>query len=154
MSMATREYREKKNMNKTKYVWLAGLVMCLMVGASLYGQDRDRDDRDYRGRWAHLGNAHVDGQQDHDNIRVGIQDGRFRAIQLRVSGGAINFERVIVHFGNGSQEELVVRQRIPAGGRTRPIDLPGERRVIQSVELWYSKDSWHRRPRVDLYGIR
>jgi hypothetical protein len=71
-----------------------------------------------------------------------------------VSGGAINFERVIVHFGNGSQEELVVRQRIPAGGRTRPIDLPGERRVIQSVELWYSKDSWHRRPRVDLYGIR
>jgi hypothetical protein len=150
---------EKETMNKSKYAWLAGLLMCLALGVSLSAQgygdrDRDRDDRGYRGRWAHLGNAHVDGGQDHDNIRVGIQDGRFRAIQLRVSGGAINFERVIVHFGNGSQEELVVRQRIPAGGRTRPIDLPGERRVIQSVELWYSKDSWHRRPRVDLYGIR
>ena len=143
-------------MMKSKYAWLAGLVMCLAMGASLYAQDRDhdRDNRGYRGRWAHLGNAHVDGQQDHDNIQVGMRDGRFRAIQLRVSGGAINFERVVVHFGNGSQEELVIRQRIPAGGRTRPIDLPGERRVIQSVELWYSKDSWHRRPRVDLFGIR
>lgn len=145
---------EKEPMNKSKYAWIAGLVMCLTLSASLSAQDYDRDDRGYRGRWAHLGNAHVDGAQDHDNIRVGMRDGRFRAIQLRVSGGTINFERVIVHFGNGSQEDLVIRQRIRSGGRTRPIDLPGERRVIESVELWYGKDSWHRRPRVDLFGIR
>ena len=150
--------RREERMNKNKNVWLLGLVVALAFSASLYAQgygDRDRDrDREYRGRWTYLGNAHVDGSQDHDNIRVGRDDGRFRAIQLRVSGGAIDFERVIVHYGNGSQEELGIRERIPSGGRTRPIDLPGERRVIQSVELWYGKGNWRRRPKVDLYGLR
>lgn len=134
-----------------KNVWLLGLVVALAFGASLYAQDRDRNDG---GRWTYLGNAHVDGAQDHDNIRVGHQDGKFRAIQLRVRGGAINFERVVVHFGNGSQQELAIRSEIPSGGRTRPIDLPGDRRRIESVELWYAKASWHTRPKVDLYGLR
>jgi len=107
-----------------------------------------------RERWAYLGSAHVDGGVDHDVIRVGSSDGRFRAIQLRVSGGAIEFQRVIVHFGNGTDEELVIRDRIPSGGATRAIDLPGERRIIQSVELWYGKERWEHRPKVSLYGIR
>jgi hypothetical protein len=34
------------------------------------------------------------------------------------------------------------------------IDLPGDRRVIQSVDLWYSKDKWTRRPKVALYGLQ
>jgi hypothetical protein len=107
-----------------------------------------------RERWAYLGSAHVDGGIDHDSIHVGSSEGRFRAIQLRVSGGAIEFQRVVMHFGNGTQEELVIRERIPSGGVTRPIDLPGERRIIQSVELWYGKERWEHRPKVSLYGIR
>jgi hypothetical protein len=107
-----------------------------------------------RERWTYLGEAHVDGAVDHDNIHVGMEDGRFRAIQLRVSGGGVEFDRVIVHFGNGSEETLPIRHRIPSGGRTDAIDLPGERRVIQSVEMWYSKARWEHRPKVSLYGIR
>ena len=107
-----------------------------------------------RYRWAYLGSAHVDGSADHDVIRVGESDGRFRAIQLRVSGGAIEFGRVVVHFGNGTSEELAIRERIPDGGITRAIDLPGDRRIIESLELWYSKERWERRPKVSLYGIR
>jgi hypothetical protein len=107
-----------------------------------------------RERWDYLGNAHVDGRADHDLIRVGRSEGRFRAIQLRVTGGAIEFDRVIVHFRNGTSEQLVIRTRIPSGGVTRAIDLPGERRVIEGVELWYAKDNWRRRPEVRLYGIR
>jgi hypothetical protein len=122
-----------------------GFLLVLALSASLYAQE---------GRWDYLGDAHVDGAQDHDNIHVGKHDGRFRAIQLRVSGGAIYFERVIVHFGDGTQEELVIRDKIPSGGATRAIDLPGERRVIESVELWYGKDKWEHRPKVSLYGIR
>lgn len=122
-----------------------GILFVLTLSASLYAQE---------GRWDHLGDAHVDGAQDHDNIHVGKHDGRFRAIQLRVSGGAVYFERVVVHFGDGTQEELVIRDKIPSGGATRAIDLPGERRVIESVELWYGKDRWEHRPKVSLYGIR
>ena len=106
------------------------------------------------GRMIRLGDAHVDGSTDHDSIKVGRSDGGFRAIQLRISGGAVNFDRVIVRYGNGTQEEIPVRSRIPDGGRTRVIDLPGERRIIQSVDLWYSKDRWTRRPKVTLYGVR
>jgi hypothetical protein len=104
--------------------------------------------------WDYLGSAHVDGAIDHDNIHVSRADGRFRAIQLRVSDGAIDFLRVIAHFGNGTREELAFRDRIPSGGASRTIDLPGEPRVIESVELWYSKDRWERSPRVTLYGVR
>jgi hypothetical protein len=121
------------------------VVLILALSASVYAQSE---------RWEYLGNAHVDGQQDHDKIHVGRHDGRFRAIQLRVSGGAIYFEKVLVHYGNGSTEELVIRDRIPDGGVTRAIDLPGERRVVESVELWYSKDKWEHRPKVSLFGIR
>ena len=125
--------------------WLIGVLMVLAFSVSVRAQE---------GRWDYLGSAHVDGEQDHDNIHVGRHDGRFRAIQLRVSDGAIEFDRVVVHFGDGSHEELAIRDRIPSGGRTRAIDLPGERRIIESVELWYSKGRWEHRPKVSLYGIR
>ena len=107
-----------------------------------------------RGRMINLGAAHVDGATDHDSIKVGRSGGTFRAIQLRVSGGAVNFDRVIVRYGNGTFQEIQVRSRIPDGGQTRIIDLPGDRRILQSVDLWYSKDRWIRRPKVSLYGLR
>ena len=124
---------------------IIGILLVLAFSAALYAQE---------GRWDYLGNAHVDGTQDHDNIHVGHHDGKFHAIQLRVSGGGIYFERVVVHFGNGTQEELIIRDHIPSGEATRAIELPGERRVIESVELWYGKDKWEHRLKVSLYGIR
>jgi hypothetical protein len=134
-----------RNVSKKIYfVSAVALLFVLALGVS----------SDAREHWAYLGSAHVDGQVDHDSIHVGRSDGRFRAIQLRVSGGAIEFQRVVVHFGNGTQEELIIRDRIPAGGVTRAIDLPGERRIIERVELWYSKTSWEHRPKVSLFGIR
>jgi len=127
-----------------KIIWLLGVFLFASC-TSLFAQG---------GRMVHLGDAHVDGAVDHDTIRVGRSDGTFRAIQLRVSGGAIRFDRVIVRYGNGSQEELAIRDLIPAGGQTRIIDLPGDRRIIRSVDLWYGKATWRRRPKVSLYGVR
>ncbi len=102
--------------------------------------------------WQLLGEAHVDGRVDHDNISVGYR-GSFRSIQLRVENAPIEFDRVIVHYENGSNEVLQVRQVIPAGGHTRDIDLRGDRRNIRSVELWYGKAAPHSgRPRVTLFG--
>jgi hypothetical protein len=132
-------------MLRKRKLWLLGLCLIVASSTSLYAQ---------RAHMVHLGDASVDGARDRDTINVGRRAGAFRAIQLRVHGGAVNFDRVIVRYGNGAQEELQIRSTIPSGGQTRIIDLPGERRIIQSIDFWYGKANWLRRPRVSLYGVR
>lgn len=104
--------------------------------------------------WDFLGDAHIDGVRDHEKIHVGGHHGAFRAVQLRVSGEAIFFQRLIISYGNGTSEELTIGQRISPEGKTHIIDLPGTPRVLESVEFWYFSESWEHRPRVSLYGTR
>lgn len=102
-----------------------------------------------------LGTAHLDGRVDHDVIHVGIKDGRFHRVQLRVEKGPIEVIRLVVHYGDGEPEELFVRSRIAAGSKTRWIGLRGFERYINSVEIWYAKGAWlERRPEVLLFGER
>ncbi len=104
-------------------------------------------------RWVYLGQRFVDGRVDSDKLPVSVGGG-FRAIQLRVSGSPVEFRRVVVHFENGEDTQVDVRNDIPPGGMTRAIDLPGNRRRIRSVQMWYSKARWRHRPGVKVYGLR
>ena len=86
-------------------------------------------------------------------LRIQItRNGLFHTIQLRVSGEAIFFDRLVVHFNDGASQELIVSDRISPGGRNYVIDLLGER-SLQSVELWYYKEPWGHNPTVSVYGI-
>ncbi len=103
--------------------------------------------------WIHLGDKHVDGKSDHDKISIGRSEGSFRQLQIRVEKAPVNFQRVVVHFGNGADEELQFRELIATGEQTRAIDLRGRNRIIKSVEFWYEKVNWGKdRPTVRLYG--
>ena len=102
--------------------------------------------------WDFLGNAQVDGSQDHGRIQITRRDIHFRTIQLRVSGETIFFDRLVVHFNDGAAQELIVSDRISPGGRSYVIDLLGER-SLQSVELWYYKEPWGHNPTVSVYGV-
>jgi hypothetical protein len=105
------------------------------------------------GGWQHLGNAHVDGRADHDRIDVG--GGTFTALSMGVTNGAVEFERVVVHFRNGGDEVLPVATVVRSGGRTPPIPLRGGTREVKSVEIWYAKGKYAQgKPRVDLFGRR
>jgi len=105
--------------------------------------------------WIHLGDKHVDGHDDHDKISIGGSEGTFRQLQIRVREAAVTFNRVVVHFGKGADEEPQFRQTIRAGGQTGPLDFRGTDRVIKSVEFWYEKTRWREgRPTVELYGRR
>ncbi len=132
-------------MLKTKLAFLIGmLTLAAALAPAAHAQD-----------WVYLGSAHVDGAQDHDNIAVGKHRGTFRAIRLRITDNPIHFERVIVHYGNGEAEPIDIRSDIPRGGETRVIDLPGNRRYIERVELYYARDNFRgRRPEVKLWGLR
>lgn len=146
---------------KFSIVTLSLVLVAAASGAAQaqYGRDvqgdHGRDGRDaYSGRWTLLGERHIDGRVDNDKIDVGRDNGRFRAIQFRVEGGTVMFDHIQVRYLNGETDDISVRSEIPAGGKTRIIDLPGNRRVIESVSMWYGKRNWHTRPTVRVYGIR
>ncbi|HLJ49332.1 MAG TPA: hypothetical protein VKU01_25135 [Bryobacteraceae bacterium] len=135
-------------MHKTKRFSTIGLGFLLLVAtASAYAQPGKN--------WDYLGEANVDGQVDHDSIKVTGSQGTFRAIRLRVENAPIEFDHVVVHYGNGATVPIQIRSKIPAGGQTRVIDLPGDRRIIESVELWYARASGSpAKPKVRLWGLR
>lgn len=125
------------------------LFAVVLVAATVSGAQAQR-----RRAWVLLGERHIDGRVDSDKIDIGRDNGTFRGIQFRVSGGTVNFERISVKYLNGQHEDIDVRSEIRSGGKTRVIDLPGARRVIESVSMWYSKANWRTRPKVRVYGIR
>jgi hypothetical protein len=143
-------------MNYPKLVRFGSLLF-LLFSLNIITDAQGRRDynrrRGYESRWEQLGRSYVDGRRDHDRIFVNHR-GSFRQLQLGIKGGTIEFQRVVVHFDNGGDHELDVRDRIRQGEKTRVIDLPGDRRRIRSVEFWYSKDSWRSRPSVNLWGRR
>jgi hypothetical protein len=89
---------------------------------------------------------------DHDHVDLSGPR-PYRAIQLEVQNAPVEFRRVTVYFQNGGNQNIQLRNRIPAGGRTRSIDLPGNRRMVRSIEFWYGRGSWGLRPpTVVIYG--
>jgi hypothetical protein len=137
----------------TRRVLLVALAWLLLAGI-YQGANAQRYGRGGRpGPWIYLGESNVDGNSDHDRIKVGRSDGRFRALQLRVERAPIEFDRVVVHYANGADDVLPVKQRIRPGGSTPPIDLRGGDRAIDSVEIWYAKARYgSRKPKLRLFG--
>jgi hypothetical protein len=106
-----------------------------------------------RGRiWNFLGYTRFDGNRDHGAIEVKRSDRIFRTIELRFSGDAIFFDRFLIHFGNGTTQELVVGGRISTPGKEYVVEFPDDGRALESVEFWYFKEHWDHNPAVSLYG--
>jgi hypothetical protein len=104
-------------------------------------------------QWRKIGSKEVDYRVDHDTINVPVYKGDFRRIQLRVKRAPVRFQRVVVHFRNGGDQELEFRDLIRAGGQTRSIDLTGRERQISTVDLWYETASMNRRKaEVSVWG--
>src|ERR1700722_13367326 len=103
--------------------------------------------------WDFLGYTQVDGGQDHGRVQGTRRSGLFHTIQLRGSGDAIFFDCLILHFCDGTSKEVVVSGRISPEGKYYVMDLPGEDRLLESVELRYYKEAWGHIPRVSLYGV-
>jgi hypothetical protein len=125
--------------SSTPILLLAGLAA---FGGILYAQ-----------AWQYLGEANVDGTNDHD--RISVDQGAFRAIRLRVENGPIKFDHVVVHFNNGDSDPIAIPTVIQPGGQTRVINLPGAPRFVASVEFWYSRANPNSpKPKVRLYGVK
>jgi hypothetical protein len=106
-------------------------------------------------QWDLLATRAVNDRVDHDVIAVTSARGDFRRIKLTVQRAPVDFHRVVVHFGNGSDQRIELRNTIPAGGESRAIDLEGSERVIRSIEFWYDANTARgRRAQVRAFGMR
>ena len=93
------------------------------------------------GRWELLGSRTVTDRADHDTVKVGGAKGDFTAIKLEVQRRAVEFRRVVIHFRNGDDQKVELREKIGANGESRVIDIEGRDRVIRSIEFWYDAQS-------------
>ena len=105
--------------------------------------------------WVSLGQRHVTDKAERDSIEVTASEGTFEAIQLRVKRSAVRFVNVTVVYGTGTSDDLEVRDVIPAGGKSRVLDLRGANRVIKRINFTYEAKSLGRRGAlVEVFGRR
>ncbi len=97
----------------------------------VYGEQAAREN------WELLGKQSVGFGVDHDTIRVGRHEGRFEKIALEVTDNDVEILDLKVFFRPGRRRTCSVREFIRAGARTRPLDLIGDDRVIDRIELVY-----------------
>jgi hypothetical protein len=126
---------------------LAGIAV-MMTLAACASSHADNDG------WSLLGERTVNHRVDHDEIRITARDGDFRRIALRVEGAPVEFYSVVVHYRNGGEQRVEMRDEIRAGGQTRAIDLQGRERVIERVSFnYHTDDRGDGRAVVQLWGL-
>ena len=99
-----------------------------------------------RGGWTVIGAKRVGSDFDRDRITV-LDNARFRQIRL-CTDGAIRLMNFDVVFGNGTRQNINVRDRLRAGSCTRNVDLNGNRRHIDRIDLTYGRMQGGFRPEV------
>lgn len=115
-----------------------GLTAYLLLPTAAWADDDDGfriGGQPIRG-WRKLGEKQARKTLDRDEIRVRANRA-YSAIRLRVFHAPVEMLNVRVRFRNGESRDIEVRQFIERGGATRIIDLPGERRFIDSIVFWY-----------------
>jgi hypothetical protein len=90
------------------------------------------------GDWIELGCKQVSlFGTDRDSVRVGRQEGRFKAIRLHVRGADVEMRDLRVIYANGDPDEIQIRNFLRQGQRTRPLELRGWQRSIDRVDMVY-----------------
>ncbi len=122
---------------------LAGIV-CATIAVTAFATGASAEN---------LGCRSVGFINDRDVITVGRDAGKYKTIQLRVSGNDIEMRDLKVVYGNGQVDDVQVRSQIRAGGETRWIDLKGEKRFIKEIVMTYaSRPSFKGQAKVCVFG--
>ncbi|MCC6727560.1 MAG: DUF2541 family protein [Saprospiraceae bacterium] len=130
-------------------------ILCLLVAVNFATANQDLHTTGYPTppRWEKLGERKVNFAVDRDEILVTAAEGRFTALKILVKKGGINLRKMVVHFGDGTEQEVETRDEIRAGGESRVINLEGARRVIRKVVFVYdTKNFADQKAEVELWG--
>ena len=126
---------------------LTTIVAALLVIAAAHAVSAQ-----HRG-WELLGTKSIEGRVDYDEIKCHGKD-TYTALQFRVTGAAVQFDRVVVEYGNHNSRPYPFRRLVRPNGASPVLDLVGGERDIATVKFWYEKASWGTKPEVRLFGRR
>lgn len=102
--------------------------------------------------WDKLGEREVNRKVDRDRIDVGRYEGTYTKLTLNVEKSDLELLGFEITFGNGEKWNPAVRQVFKEGARTRVIDLPGDDRVIKTIELTYKNLPGGGPAKVEVWG--
>lgn len=107
-------------------------------------------------KWEDLGSKEVKDRSEQDTWHLGAGKGQFRQLKITVQYRPVRFYKVEVTFTNGDKQMVEVRNLIRAGGESRPLDLIGNDRFINKVDVWYeaATPGKGRRSQVTLWGLK
>jgi hypothetical protein len=136
----------------------AALVLTgTLAGDALAQRDRDRDRDGDRREWVLLGERQVNFRAERDVINIGQaedwwRDRGFRRLHLIAERSDIHLMSVRLVYMNGFSEDFNV-DRLLRDGQDQPIDLRGERKYLQRIELIYrSRPSFEGRAIMKVFG--
>lgn len=138
-----------KNLIQSFVVTLT-IVSTFLIGNAACGGSKSAP---MQSQWEQLGTRTVNFGLDRDEISVTAREGFFTALKLKVDRSALNMHKMVIHFGDGSSQDVEMRNTFRAGEESRVIDLAGNRRVITKVVFWYdTKNIRKARAVVELWG--
>lgn len=85
--------------------------------------------------WVEVDTRNVSLQDSRVEFRSSRGDGRFGQIKVRAENEALNIRGISIRFRNGEVQRERVEQRLEPGQDSRPIDLSGDRRGLESVTV-------------------
>jgi hypothetical protein len=107
--------------------------------------------------WTLLGEQTVDGRRraDSDRVNVGKYEGRFSKLTIVVTDSDLELLEFTVNFPRGQRwAPAGVAHYFRENSRTRVIDLPGDDRRIESIDLKYRNLPGGGKARVQVWGFK
>jgi len=103
-----------------------------------------------------LGSRTVGFRTDYDEIAVGRMRGYFRQLLFKVDRNDMELFDLKIIFHDGTRVDLPTRLVFHKRGRSRLLDLPGNRRMIRKIVFRYRSigSFLERRAVIRVYGIR
>ena len=87
------------------------------------------------------------------DVISGYWKGWYETLKIKVTGGSISMQKMVVHFRNGETQEIPLKNNFNDGDESRAIDLPGARRLIEKVVFWYeATNPAVKKPVIELWG--
>jgi len=102
--------------------------------------------------WKLLGERLVAGRYDHDTIAVGAYKGTFEKLTMVVTDSDLELIDLEIKFTSGKSHHPATRHFFKEASRSRIFDLPGDERVIKSIDLRYKNLPGGGRAKVQIWA--